>query len=110
MMISLFAQSHFSLVLVGQSIKVSVFLFLSNCQSLSHFDAAPSGLGALRQVRIASSLHFLKLSTISILFDSLYTLMGHMVGKEGLGDSSLAIHVSSPLLVSISNWPSSCIY
>ena len=90
--------------------KMPFFLILCNCQSLSHFNAAPSRLGALRQVRVASTLHFLKLSTALILSDSLYTLVGHTVGKEELGELSQAILVASPLPVSLSKWPSSCIY
>ena len=90
--------------------KVAFFLIICNCQSLSHFNAAPSRLGALRQVRVATTLHFLKLCTILVLSDSLYILVRHTVRKEELGELLQAILVSSPLPVGISNWPSSCIY
>ena len=86
------------------------FLIFRNPQSLSLFNAAPFRLGAQRQVRVADTLHFLKLSTTLILSGSFYTLLEHTVGKEELGDLSQAILVSSPLPVCISNWPSSCIY
>ena len=45
-----------------------------------------------------------------MFFNPLYTLLGNTVGKEKLRELSLAILVSSPLPVSVSNWPSSCIY
>ena len=104
--------SFFILLLVlNYTTKKVLFLLIScNCQSLPHFNAASSRVGTLQQVRVANTLHFLKPSTTSILSDSLYALMGRTVGKEDLEELLQPNFVSSPLLVSISNWPSSCIY
>ena len=110
MIISPFAHSYFSLALVGQLTRCHSFSFYAIVKVFSHFNAAPSRLGAMQQVRVVSTLYFLKLCATFILSDSLYTLVGHTVGKEELGELSQAILVASPLPVSLSKWPSSCVY